>query len=218
MKRFVGITLGFLVASLLALGARPGTNLAATANPAMTGAPGALATQDLSLAQAQAVLAAALAAAEERGTKMDVAVVDAGGHLKAFARMDGAWLGSIDIALTKARTARYFDLPTEALGALAQPGGPLYGIEVSNGGLITFPGGLPLKAADGTVIGAVGVSGSTVEDDRAVAEAGAAALGGQPAGAPAELPASFAEPSGGGGLSGGVVGSKAGQETSTEEN
>ena len=105
-----------------------------------------LATQDLSLAQAQPVLAAALAAAEEQGTEMDIAVVDAGGNLKAFARMDGAWLGSIDIATTKARTARYFDLPTEEMGALSQPGGPLYGIEVSNGGLITFPGGLPLTS------------------------------------------------------------------------
>ena len=138
----------------------------------------ALATQDLSLVQARAVVAAALAAAEEQGTPMDIAVVDAGGNLKTFARMDGAWLGSIDIATTKARTARYFDLPTEALGELSQPGGPLYGIEVSNGGLITFPGGLPLKADDGTVIGAIGVSGSTVEDDRVVATAGAAALGG----------------------------------------
>ena len=217
MNRFVGITLGFLVASLLALGARPGTNLAAAADPATTGAPVPLATQDLSLTQAQAVLGAALAAAEERGTKMDIAVVDAGGNLKAFARMDGAWLGSIDIAVTKARTARYFDLPTEELGKLSQPGGPLYQIEVSNGGLITFPGGLPLKSADGAVIGAVGVSGSTVEDDRAVAEAGAAALDGPAAGAPAELPASFAEPSGGGGLTGGVVGSKSGEEIPTQQ-
>ena len=135
-------------------------------------------TQDLSLEQAQLVLDAAIAASEEQGTKMDIAVVDAGGNLKAFARMDGAWLGSIDIATTKARTARYFNLPTEALGELSQPGGPLYGIEVSNGGLITFPGGLPLEAEDGTVIGAIGVSGSTVEDDRAVAEAGVAALAG----------------------------------------
>ncbi len=109
---------------------------------------------------------------------MDVAVVDAGGNLKAFVRMDGAWLGSIDIAQRKARTARFFNLPTGELGALSQPGGPLYGIEVSNGGLITFPGGLPLTTADGTVVGAIGVSGSTVEDDHAVAAAGAAVLGG----------------------------------------
>ena len=100
---------------------------------------------------------------------MDIAVVDAGANLKAFARMDGAWLGSIDIAMKKARTARFFNFPTGALGELSQPGGPLYQIEVSNGGLITFPGGVPLMAEDGTVIGAVGVSGSTVEDDHAVA-------------------------------------------------
>lgn len=146
------------------------------ATPAAGGGP--LTTLDISLAQAQAVVQAAIAAAEGNGTKMDIAVVDAGGNLKAFARMDGAWLGSIDIAITKARTARFFDLPSEELGKLSQPGGPLYQIEVSNGGLITFPGGLPLQTADGTVIGGIGVSGSTVEDDRAVAEAGAAALGG----------------------------------------
>ncbi len=169
--------------------------------------PTALATQDLSLDQAQLVLAAAIAAAEEQGTLMDIAVVDAGGNLKAFARMDGAWLGSVDIAATKARTARYFDLPTGELGALSQPGGPLYGIEVSNGGLITFPGGLPLKADDGTVIGAVGVSGSTVENDHAVAAAGAAALGGPNAELLSAEPALFALKSGGGGAAGGVIGS-----------
>ena len=136
---------------------------------------------------------------------MDIAVVDAGGNLKAFARMDGAWLGSIDIATTKARTARYFDLPTEALGALSQPGGPLYGIEVSNGGLITFPGGLPLKSLDGMIIGAIGVSGSTVENDHAVAAAGAAALGDANVESTASLPALFDEKSGTGGLAGGVV-------------
>jgi uncharacterized protein GlcG (DUF336 family) len=167
--------------------------------------PLSLQTQDLSLAQAQLVLRAALLAAEEQGTLMDIAVVDAGGNLKAFVRMDGAWRGSIDIAVKKASTARAFDLPTEALGALAQPGGPLYGIEVSNGGLITFPGGLPLKAADGTVIGAIGVSGSTVEDDRAVAAAGAAALGGPNADLLSALPAAFDRKSGGGGARGGVV-------------
>jgi uncharacterized protein GlcG (DUF336 family) len=165
--------------------------------PLLAAQPAApLAAQDLSLLQAQSVLSAALAAAEEQGTRMDIAVVDAGGHLKAFARMDGAWLGSIDIALAKARTARYFDLPSEELGALSQPGGPLYGIEGSNGGLITFPGGLPLLGFDGTVIGAIGVSGSTVENDRAVAEAGAAALGGPNADWRTELPAFFDEKSG----------------------
>lgn len=106
---------------------------------------------------------------------MNVAVVDAGGNLKAFTRMDGAWLGSIDISIKKARTARYFDMATGSIGELSQPGGPLFNIEVSNGGLITFPGGLPLHSAEGTIIGAIGVSGSTVDNDHTVAFAGAAA-------------------------------------------
>ena len=152
----------------------------AAASPRRVAAQAAesLTTQDISLAQAQAVIEAAMAKAEDIDTLMDIAVVDAGANLKAFARMDGAWLGSIDIAIKKARTARFFNFPTGAIGELSQPGGPLYQIEVSNGGLITFPGGVPLMAADGTVIGAVGVSGSTVENDHAVATAGAAALGG----------------------------------------
>jgi uncharacterized protein GlcG (DUF336 family) len=133
---------------------------------------------DITLEQAQTLVDAAQKKAGEIDTLMNIAVVDAGGNLKAFARMDGAWLGSIDIALKKARTARLFNFPTGAIGELSQPGGPLYQIEVSNGGLITFPGGVPLMADDGTVIGAIGVSGSTVEDDHAVATAGAAALGG----------------------------------------
>lgn len=133
-------------------------------------------TKDITLDQASAVAEAAKKKAEELKQKMDIAVVDAGGNLKAFARMDGAWLGSIDIAQKKAKTARYFDMPTGEIGKLSQPGGPLYQIEVSNHGLITFPGGVPIKASDGTVIGAVGVSGSTVDNDHACAEAGAAAL------------------------------------------
>jgi uncharacterized protein GlcG (DUF336 family) len=135
-----------------------------------------LATKDLSLDQAHAALLAAAKKAAEMNLKMDIAVVDAGGNLKAFARMDGAWLGSIDIAIKKAKTARYFDMPSGEIGKLSQPGGPLYNIEVSNGGLISFPGGIPLKLADGTIIGAIGVSGSTVDNDHAVAEAGAAAV------------------------------------------
>ena len=136
----------------------------------------ALSTKDISLDQAHAILAAAAVKAAQINTKMDIAVVDAGGNLKAFIRMDGAWLGSIDIAIKKAHTARWFDMPTGAIGTLSQPGQPLFGIEQSNGGLISFPGGLPLKAADGTIIGAIGVSGSTVENDHAVAAAGAAAI------------------------------------------
>ncbi len=135
-----------------------------------------LATHDISLEQAQAIVEAARAKAVEINTKMDIAVVDAGANLKAFARMDGAWLGSIDISIKKARTARFFNMPTGDIGGLSQPGGALYNIEHSNGGLITFPGGVPI-IVDGEVIGAIGVSGSSVEDDHAVATAGAAAVG-----------------------------------------
>ncbi len=130
---------------------------------------------DISLEQAQAAGAAAMAKAKEIGAKMNIAVVDAGANLKAFARMDGAWLGSIDISLKKAKTARFFDMPTGEIGKLSQPGGSLYNIEHSNGGLITFPGGVPI-AVQGVVIGAIGVSGSTVENDHLVASAGAAAV------------------------------------------
>ena len=131
---------------------------------------------DITLKQAHDAVAAAMAKATEIDTKMDIAVVDAGGNLKAFARMDGAWLGSIDISMKKARTARYFDMNTGDIGGLSQPGGPLYQIEVSNGGLITFPGGVPIKNADGEIIGAIGVSGSTVENDHTVTAAGAAVI------------------------------------------
>ena len=131
---------------------------------------------DISLKQALAVVSAAQEKAEKQGTLMDIAVVDAGANLKAFVRMDGAFLGSIDISIKKAKTARFFNMPTGKLGELAQPGKPLYNIEFSNGGLITFPGGLPLKDKNGNIIGAIGVSGSSVEDDHEVALAGAAAL------------------------------------------
>ena len=131
--------------------------------------------ESLTLEHAQSIVAAALDKASAMQLKMNIAVVDAGANLKAFARMDGAWLGSIDIAIRKARTARFFDMNTGELGKLSQPGGALYNIEHSNGGLITFPGGIPLKSA-GEVIGAIGVSGSTVENDHAVAAAGANAL------------------------------------------
>jgi len=136
----------------------------------------ALSTKDISLEQALLVVGKALEKAKAIQTKMDIAVVDAGCNLKAFARMDGAWQGSIDIAIRKARTARFFDMPTGEIGKLSQPEGPLYNIEHSNGGLITFPGGVPIKTADGTIIGAVGVSGSTVENDHEVAQAGADAV------------------------------------------
>ena len=131
---------------------------------------------DMTLEQALSVISAAREKAEKQGTLMDIAVVDAGANLKAFIRMDGAFLGSIDISIKKAKTARFFNMPTGKLGELAQPGKPLYNIEFSNGGLITFPGGLPLKDKNGNIIGAIGVSGSSVEDDHEVALAGAAAL------------------------------------------
>jgi uncharacterized protein GlcG (DUF336 family) len=131
---------------------------------------------DLTLEQAEKIVAAAKKKATEIGTKMDIAVVDAGANLKAFVRQDDAWLGSIDISIKKAKTARYFNFNTGEIGKLSQPGGPLYNIEHSNGGLITFPGGVVLKNASGEVVGAVGVSGSTVENDHIVAQAGADAL------------------------------------------
>jgi uncharacterized protein GlcG (DUF336 family) len=133
--------------------------------------------EDLTVEAAERILAAAKKKAAQLNTKMDIAVVDAGGNLKAFVRMDGAWLGSIDISIRKAHTARWFDMNTGEIGKLSQPGGPLYGIEHSNGGLITFPGGVPLRGGKGEIVGAIGVSGSTVENDHAVALAGAEALG-----------------------------------------
>ena len=131
---------------------------------------------DMTWSQAERIVAEAVRKAGEIGTLMNIAVVDAGGNLKAFGRMDGAWLGSIDIAIKKARTARFFDMNSGDIGALSQPGGPLYNIEVSNGGLISFPGGIPLREDGGEVVGAIGVSGSSVENDHTVAEAGASAL------------------------------------------
>jgi uncharacterized protein GlcG (DUF336 family) len=133
----------------------------------------------ITLAQAQTALEAAHQKAVEMNVKMNIAVVDAGANLVAFIRMDDAWLGSLDISIKKAKTARFFDMPTGAIGGLSQPGGPLFNIEHSNGGLITFPGGIPIKGDGGLVMGAIGVSGSTVEDDHAVAEAGVQAIEGK---------------------------------------
>lgn len=131
---------------------------------------------NITLEQAEKIIAAAQNKAKEIDTKMNIAVVDAGANLVAFARMDGAWLGSLDISIKKAKTARFFDMNSGSIGELSQPGGSLYNIEHSNNGLITFPGGIPLKNSDGEIIGAIGVSGSTVENDHAVAEAGSKSL------------------------------------------
>ncbi len=127
----------------------------------------------LTLALAQKAVEAALAKSKEIGVKMNIAVVDCGTNLVAFAKMDDAWLGSIDIAQKKAKTARFFNMDTGAIGQLSQPGGSLYNIEHSNNGLITFPGGVCLKNAEGKIIGAIGVSGDSVENDHIVAKAGA---------------------------------------------
>src|SRR5690554_718712 len=123
---------------------------------------------NITLAQAEKIVSAAKEKAKSIDTKMNIAVVDAGANLLAFVRMDGAWLGSGDISIKKAKTARFFDMNTGIVGELSQPGGSLYNIEHSNGGLITFPGGVPIKNAKGEIIGAIGVSGSAVETDHAV--------------------------------------------------
>jgi uncharacterized protein GlcG (DUF336 family) len=127
--------------------------------------------------QALKAIEAARKQAVKIDTKMCIAVVDSGANLKAFLRMDDAWVGSIDIAIKKAKTAVFFMMPTGQIGKLSQPGKPLYGIEHSNEGLITFPGGLPIVDDEGVLIGAIGVSGSSVENDHAVAEAGVKVVG-----------------------------------------
>jgi len=131
---------------------------------------------NITLAQAEAVIAAAKKKASEIDTKMDICIVDAGANIVAFARMDGAWIGSIDIAFKKAKTSAWFTMDTATLTPLVKPDAPLFNIEHSNGGLITFPGGVVIKNASGEIIGAIGVSGSSVENDHTVAEAGAKAI------------------------------------------
>lgn len=130
----------------------------------------------LSLDEAKRMLQAGEAAAANLGVAYNIAIVDAGGNLVAFARQDGALIGSIDLAIGKALTARLFDKPTSLLAELAQPGAPLYGIQETNSGrVVIFGGGIPVMS-HGTVVGAVGASAGTVEQDIAVAEAAVAAL------------------------------------------
>ncbi len=130
----------------------------------------------IGLREARRIIAAAEKKAEELGQPMNVAVVDDGGNLVAFERMENAWLGSIDISQKKAWTSRAFDITTKDLGANSQSGDQFFGIHASNGGkVMIFAGGIPLKI-DGKVVGAVGISGGSGEQDHAVAEAGAAAL------------------------------------------
>ncbi len=128
------------------------------------------------LADAQRVIAAAQKKADDIGQPMNIAVADAGGNLVAHVRMDNAWLGSVDISINKAFTARAFDIATKDLAGESQPGKQFYGIHVSNHGrIMIFAGGVPLKR-DGKVVGAIGVSGGSGDQDQAVAEAGAAAF------------------------------------------
>jgi uncharacterized protein GlcG (DUF336 family) len=152
---------------------------ATSSAPKTTAAPGAGAggtvPARLTLEAAEAVVAAAKAEATAIGQPMNIAVVDAGGHLVAFARMDGAIFASIDISQRKAYTSAAMKLPTGALKDVTQPGAPLYGLEHSSGGLVTFAGGIPLPGPDGEPVGAIGVSAGTVEQDQRVAEAGVAA-------------------------------------------
>ena len=131
----------------------------------------------LSLSEAQRLLDAGTTRATEIGQPMNIAVVDAGAHLLAFVRMDGAILASIDISVGKAATSVLMNMPTGELYDLAQPGAPLYGIEATNGNLVVFGGGIPL-VVDDEVVGAVGVSGGSVEQDVDVAEAARDALAG----------------------------------------
>ena len=130
----------------------------------------------ITLQDARRVIAAAEQKAIAIEQPQNISVVDTGGNLLAFVRMDRAWLGSIDIAIKKAFTARAFDLSTKELSKLAQPGEPFYGIHASNDGkVMIFAGGVPLKRGD-QVVGAIGVSGGTGSQDQSVAEAGAEAF------------------------------------------
>ena len=133
----------------------------------------------ITLVAAQQALSAAIAEAERRGVAVSVAVVDAGGILRAFARMDGAEIAGEALAVDKAYTAVAHRTATAELGGLAQPGGELFGLQANGGGrYVMFGGGLPVTAGDGSVIGAVGVSGAAVAEDVACAAAALGALTG----------------------------------------
>ena len=130
----------------------------------------------MNLEEARKVIAAAEKKAKEIGQPMNIAVADEGGNLVSHVRMDGAWIGSIDISIKKAYTSRAFDITTKDLASHSQSGGQFFGIHASNDGrIMIFAGGIPLKR-HGEVVGAIGVSGGTGAQDHAVAEAGAAAL------------------------------------------
>jgi len=130
----------------------------------------------VNLEDARRVIAAAEKKAAQIGQPMNIAVCDSGGKLVSHVRMDGAWLGSIDISIKKAFTSRAFDITTKDLAEHSQSGGQFFGINASNDGrIMIFAGGIPLKK-DGKVVGAVGVSGGSGEQDHSVADAGAKAF------------------------------------------
>ena len=130
----------------------------------------------LTSAQSDALVKAAKAKADEIGVAASVGVLDFAGHLKAFSRMDGAWLGSIDVAIGKARTSVLFEMETQSVWDICKPDAQAHGLEQTNGGLVTFAGGVPLKGSDGSLLGAIGVSGGAVTQDFEIARAGALAL------------------------------------------
>jgi len=143
----------------------------------------ATSSDSLSLKDAVGIMRKGLNESYVKELKMNIAIVDSGANLITFSRMDGAWLGSLDISIKKAKTAVFFNMASGAIGALSQPGAPgqpdgtLYGIEHSNEGLITFPGGLPIYNKNGELIGGIGVSGSTIRNDYDIAKAGLEAYG-----------------------------------------
>lgn len=132
----------------------------------------------VTLAQARQVIDAGESKAGEIGQPMNIAVVDAGANLVSHVRMDGAWIGSIDVSINKAFTSRAFDIATKDLAEHSQSGGQFFGIHASNNGrVMVFAGGVPLSDSSGKVVGAVGVSGGTGDQDQAVAEAAAQGFG-----------------------------------------
>jgi len=130
----------------------------------------------MSLDIANSAMNSAIEKAKQMGKNFNVAVLDPAAHMVAFNRMDGAALGSIDVSIKKAKTSSLFGIESSLLGVISQPGASAYGAEQTNGGLVGFGGGLPLKSGNGEVIGSIGVSGGTVDEDVEVATAGADAV------------------------------------------
>jgi uncharacterized protein GlcG (DUF336 family) len=126
--------------------------------------------------EAEAMIRAAKGKAANTGIAVSIVVLDMAGHLKAFLRMDDSWLGSVDVAMKKAKTSVLFQSATQDVWEVCKPGAQAHGLESTNGGLVTFAGGIPLKGTDGRLLGAIGVSGGQVAQDFEIAAAGAAAL------------------------------------------